>query len=160
MKAFIGVGSNLGARKANLRRAESLLGSEPGVQLIQKAPLSETDPVGGPPQGRFLNTVWKLETRLSPHDLLAVLQRIESQLGRERGVPNGPRTIDLDILFYENLVVDQPGLRIPHPRLHERLFVLRPLCWIDPDWVHPTLGKSVRTLCEEIEKTEAVRDRY
>lgn len=143
---FLGVGTNLGDRFSNLRRAEELLVKSAEIKVLKQSPIYETMPVGGPPQGLFLNSVWKIETSLSPEDLLRVLQLIEEKLGRKRALKNGPRTIDLDILDYEGRVQAGPELSLPHPRLAERAFILRPLYDIQPAWVHPELGKTVREL--------------
>ena len=150
-RVFIGVGSNEGERLAQISKAIRLLGSCPGTHLAQLATISETAPVGGPPQGPYLNTVVEAETTLSPSALLAVLQEIERRVGR---VPSAqrwsPRPIDLDILFYDLQIINEPTLIVPHPRLHERQFVLEPLAQLAPDFVHPVLHRSITQLCEEL----------
>ena len=123
---FLGLGSNLGDREKNIRDALELLGRD-GIGLLQLSSIIETDPVGGPPQGLFLNAVVKVETDLAPRLLLERIQTIEAVLGRVRSVRNAPRTIDIDILLYDNLQWNDPDLVIPHPRMNERDFVLRPL---------------------------------
>ena len=149
VRAFLGVGSNLGGREKNLSRAKILLEKRKGVKVAKVSPVYETEPVGGPPQGKYLNAVWEIETDLGAEELLKVLLQIESELGRKRRLRNEPRPIDLDILFYGSEVIRRPGLVIPHPRLHEREFVLRPLADLAPAFVHPELRKTVRRLLEE-----------
>ncbi len=122
---YIGMGSNLGQREENIQKAISLL--EKQNKILKISTIIETDPVGGPPQGKFLNAVVKMETALEPLDLLKVLQNIEQQLGRVRTIPNAARTIDLDILLYDKISMQTPELTIPHPRMFEREFVLKPL---------------------------------
>lgn len=113
---------------------------EKGALVLKRSTIIETDPVGGPPQDKFLNAVVKVETKLSPRELLSTCQAIERQLGRVREVPNGPRTIDLDILLYDRLTIDTPQLKIPHPRMFERAFVLGPLREIEPDLLEESLN--------------------
>lgn len=122
---YIGIGSNLGQRKENIQRAIFLLEKQ-GNKILKTSTIIETEPVGGPPQGKFLNAVIKIETSLQPLDLLKVLQTIEQQLGRVRTIPNAARTIDLDILLYDKISMQTPELIIPHPRIFEREFVLKP----------------------------------
>jgi 2-amino-4-hydroxy-6-hydroxymethyldihydropteridine diphosphokinase len=135
--AFLGLGSNLGDRLDNLRRAAELLGATPGVRVMRSSRVYETDPVGGPPQPDFLNAVVEVDTDLSALELLAACLAVEQQMGRDRDrqVRWGPRTIDVDILTYgrEEVRSDAPGLEVPHPRMHERGFVLIPLLELDPD---------------------------
>lgn len=129
---FLGLGSNLGDRKDNIARAVHLL-RDKGVSVVQHSTLIETDPIGGPPgQDRFLNGVLKAETELNPEKLLQCLKEIERRLGRTQTIRNGPRVIDLDILLYDDLTLNTPGLTIPHPRMLERSFVMVPLREIDP----------------------------
>ncbi len=147
--AYIGLGSNLGDRKAYLGWGVERLGRLPGTQLVQTSRWIETVPVGGPPQGMFLNGAAQLETKLEPQQLLHQLQELEQTLGRPTAhSPWGPRVIDLDILSYDDLVLEEPGLILPHPRLHERSFVLIPLSEIAPDWKHPRLGKTAREMLQ------------
>lgn len=153
--AFIGVGSNLGDRHQNLNQAKSLTSKISGVQLLKHATIIETDPVGGPAQGKYLNTVWEIETDLKAEELLAELLKVEQALGRIRSEKNGPRTIDLDILSYGNEVLKKSGLEIPHPRMHERKFVLQPLAEIAPDFVHPGIRKTVKTILKEINESHS-----
>lgn len=134
MKAYVGLGSNLGDREETLRRALTLLEAEPGVRVVAVSSFRETDPVGLRDQPPYLNGACELECDLSPRDLLGVLLRVENALGRVRdGVPRfGPRTCDLDLLLYGDLTVDEPDLEVPHPRLAERRFALEPLAELDP----------------------------
>jgi 2-amino-4-hydroxy-6-hydroxymethyldihydropteridine diphosphokinase len=145
--AYIALGSNLGDRRANLDRALELLRGTPGVCVGPVSTYHETEPVGGPPgQDEYLNAVATLETSLSAHELLRVLLEIESQLGRVRTEPSGPRTVDLDLLLYGSQTCQTPELTLPHPRMHERLFVLEPLTEIAPLTVHPFFESTVRDL--------------
>jgi 2-amino-4-hydroxy-6-hydroxymethyldihydropteridine diphosphokinase len=141
---YLALGSNLGDRLANLKRAVAAL--TPQMEVKAKSHVYETPPWGFEDQPRFLNQVIKVNTYLTPESLLKHLKRLEVALGRKATFPNGPRLIDIDILFYDDLVLDTPSLVIPHPRLHERGFVLLPLMDIAPDLVHPVLRKSVREL--------------
>ena len=140
-RAYIGLGANLGAREDTLRRALDLLGEEPGVEVVGVSSFRETDPVGIVEQSRFLNAAAALETELEPRELLDVLLDVERRLGRVRdGTRWGPRPIDLDLLVYADEIVDEPGLRVPHPRVHERRFALEPLAELDPGLAIPGLG--------------------
>jgi 2-amino-4-hydroxy-6-hydroxymethyldihydropteridine diphosphokinase len=145
-RAFAGLGANLGDREATIRRAVELLGAAPGVSVVALSTLRETDPVGYVDQPRFLNGAVELETTLAPRELLDALLAVERALGRERTGPRfGPRTIDLDLLLYGDERIDEPGLRVPHPRLHERAFVLQPLAELEPALEIPGRGR-VQTL--------------
>ena len=124
---YIGVGSNMGDRNANIRRAIDLLKSSEGIKVAKVSSIYETEPVGGPPQGAFLNGVFEIETDLDPFDLLEKLKGIEKELGRERGVKNAPRVIDLDILLFGDEKIDTENLKVPHPGMREREFVQRGL---------------------------------
>lgn len=132
---YLGIGSNLGDREANIQRALSLL-SENGMHILKQSSLMETAPVGGPPQGNYLNAALKVETALAPEKLLKVLKSIERKLGRKKTVRNGPRPIDIDILLYDNIHINIPTLTIPHPRMRERAFVMNPLTEIEPEIVN------------------------
>jgi 2-amino-4-hydroxy-6-hydroxymethyldihydropteridine diphosphokinase len=132
-RAYLGIGSNVGDRLANLVRAVELLDGEAGIAARRTSRVWETDPVGGPPQPDFLNAVIEVETDRSPRDLLAACHRVESALGRVRETRWGPRTIDLDILLFDDLAVDETDLTIPHPRMIDRAFVLMPLLELQPD---------------------------
>jgi 2-amino-4-hydroxy-6-hydroxymethyldihydropteridine diphosphokinase len=141
-RAFVGFGSNLGDSHALIAAALELLGAEDGVEVVAVSTLRETDPVGYEDQPRFVNGAAELETELEPRDLLTRLLAIERQLGRVRGEgPRfGPRTIDLDLLLYGQETLDDPGLEVPHPRLHERRFALEPLAELDPALEVPGRG--------------------
>ena len=148
-RVYIGVGSNLGDRSSFLKKAQLRVAQIPGVRFLRSSTLYETDPVGGPPQGKYLNGVWEIETSLTPRELKDRLREIESGLGRKPAQPNSSREIDLDILFYGERVIDDFDLKIPHVRLHERLFVLEPLAELAPDKIHPRLNQSIRELLEK-----------
>lgn len=153
---YIGLGSNMGDRERNLKLALERLGGRAGVRVARVSSFHETEPVGGPPQGKFLNAAAELETTLGPEGLLDELQAIENELGRTRTVHWGPRTIDLDVLLYGDEVVQTQRLTVPHPLMHERVFVLGPLCEIAPGARHPALGETVRELLGRLrEKGEA-----
>jgi 2-amino-4-hydroxy-6-hydroxymethyldihydropteridine diphosphokinase len=138
---YIALGTNLGERLANLRAATDAMA--PDVDVLAQSYIYETPPWGYEDQPAFLNMVVKAETGLEPESLLKYLKQIEIELGREKSVRWGPRLIDLDILFYDDLVLDTPPLVIPHPRLHERAFVLVPLADVAAEVVHPILGEFV-----------------
>jgi 2-amino-4-hydroxy-6-hydroxymethyldihydropteridine diphosphokinase len=146
-RAYVGLGSNLGDREGTIRAALAALGSSPGVEVAAVSTLVDTEPVGYVDQPRFLNGVAALDTDLEPRALLDLLLAVEARFGRDRAaVPaQGPRTLDLDLLLYEEAEIDEPGLRIPHPRLHERAFVLGPLAELDPALNVPKKGE-VQTL--------------
>jgi 2-amino-4-hydroxy-6-hydroxymethyldihydropteridine diphosphokinase len=138
--AYVGLGANVGPREVTLLRAADLLAEADGVELLAVSQLRETDPVGVVDQPRFLNGAVRIETSLEPRSLLELLLGIERSLGRVRDARWGPRTVDLDLLVYGDRTVDEPGLRVPHPRLHERRFALEPLAELDPELVIPGLG--------------------
>lgn len=152
MKATISLGSNLGDRMQYLQNALNSLNAVTGTQVHSVSPVFETDPVGGPEQGRYLNAVAVVKTVLSPEQFLAATQQIELEQNRERNERWGPRTLDIDLLAMDTEVRSTPELELPHPRAHERVFVLLPWSLLDPDFVIP--GKSsVAQLLEALEVT-------
>jgi 2-amino-4-hydroxy-6-hydroxymethyldihydropteridine diphosphokinase len=144
---YLGLGSNIGDRREYLKAAAERL-SEVGVRVLRASPVYETEPVDHTAQGWFLNQVVEAETEMFPLQLLAATQRIERELGRVRSVPKGPRTVDIDILFYGRAVVRSKRLEIPHPRMAERRFVLAPLADLAAELRHPATGRMVREMLE------------
>jgi 2-amino-4-hydroxy-6-hydroxymethyldihydropteridine diphosphokinase len=139
--AYIGVGANLGDRESTMRAALAALDATPGIRVVAVSSFRETEPVGYVDQPRFLNAAAAVETELDARGLLDALLAVERGLGRTREGPRfGPRTIDLDLLLFGDVEVDEPGLTVPHPRLHERAFVLEPLTELDPEMVVPGRG--------------------
>ena len=140
-RAYVGLGANLGEREAALKAAVAALDATEGIEVVAVSSFRETDPVGYLDQPRFLNGAVAVDTTLAPRELLDALLEVERSLGRTReGQRFGPRTIDLDLLLYADESVDEPGLTVPHPRLHERAFALEPLAELDPDLVVPGHG--------------------
>ena len=148
MRAALGLGSNVGDRRAHLETA--LRGLRARLEVLSVSRFLATEPVGGPPQGEFLNAAALVETELSPRALLELAQALEEAAGRERDARWGPRPLDIDLLLYGDEVVQDADLVIPHPRLHERPFVLEPLAEIAPDWIVPRLDRTVRELREDL----------
>ena len=146
VRAYIALGSNLGDRMRNMKAAIGKIKEIIGVRVTKVSSFFETEPVGGPPQGMYLNAAVEIECSLSAGELLSELQRIEKELGRKRLGKSFPRTIDLDILLFGTEVIDETELQVPHPRMHERTFVLDPLSEIAPNAVHPVLGLTVADL--------------
>ena len=157
--AYLSLGSNLGDRAANLRTALAQL--EAAGRVLAVSALYETQPVDVPDdipeQPWFLNCVLGIETEMTPRELLALALRIEAMMGRLRMREKGPRNIDIDVVLFGDMVVDEPGLKIPHPAMHRRRFVLEPLAEIAPDVRHPALGKSVQELLAELADGQTVR---
>ena len=150
-RVFIGIGSNEGDRLEGLSRAIQALHAIQGVRVVQMATIIETAPIGGPPQGPYLNTVVEVDTTLQPLVLLRTLQGIEQQLGSTPSTQRwGPRVIDMHLLLYDDQVIDEPSLRLPHPRLHERAFVREPLTQLAPELIHPVLGEPIAVLRDRL----------
>jgi len=156
---YIGLGSNVGDREEYVEQAIFLLEKNPHIQVTKRSSNYETEAEGGGDQPPFINAVVEVKTTLSPHKLLEVCQEIETALGREREVEWGPRTIDLDLLLYDDQIISNDQLQIPHPLMHERLFVLKPLREIAPHVIHPVLEKTIETLYEEKKEAE-VGEKY
>jgi 2-amino-4-hydroxy-6-hydroxymethyldihydropteridine diphosphokinase len=149
--AYIALGSNLGDRERSIWDAIDRLEASDDIGVERVSALFENPAVGGPPGAPpFLNAAARLVTALGPHALLARLLKVEAAMGRVRRAKWDPRTIDLDLLLYGDRVIDEPELKLPHPRMHERRFVLQPLKELAPDVIHPTLGKSIAVLLDEL----------
>lgn len=144
-KVFIGVGSNLGDRAGYLEFAKKEIFLVAGTKVLECSPVYETEPVGVE-GGAFLNAVWSFDSELLPQDLLRKMQEIEALANRQRIKPHQARTLDLDILFYGDQVIREPGMIVPHPRLHERAFVLLPMADLAPEFMHPVLKKTIKEL--------------
>ena len=157
---FIGFGSNVGNRLDFCDRAVTLLSLLPHSEVHGVSPLYETEPVSDhahPGAGWFLNGIVQLQTDITPRSLMTVCREIERSLGRDEGDRKGPRTLDLDILFYGQRIIEEPDLVIPHPRLHQRRFVLAPLADLDASWEHPVLHRTVLQLLNETDDACVVR---
>jgi 2-amino-4-hydroxy-6-hydroxymethyldihydropteridine diphosphokinase len=153
--AFLALGTNLGDRPGNLLVAIAAL--PPAVTVLEKSFVYETLPWGVTDQPSFLNMVIKGETHQKPQELLKNLKQIETHLGRIPSIRYGPRKIDIDILFYDNLIFDSPELTLPHPHMHERAFVLVPLADLTPEQIHPVFGRTIRQLLAELDATGVKR---
>jgi 2-amino-4-hydroxy-6-hydroxymethyldihydropteridine diphosphokinase len=147
--AYIGIGSNLGNREKNCAKALALIEGK-GIKIVKPSSMIETEPWGVREQPKFMNMAVEVTTDLLPDQLLRKLKDVEAELGRTKTTRWGPRIIDLDILFYNDMVMSSPELEIPHPHMHEREFVLISLCEIAPDKIHPVLKKSVREMLNEL----------
>ena len=143
---LVGVGSNIGNRVEICCAAIERLRHHPAIEDLEVSPFFETDPVGVTDQPPFINLVIGMRTTLSPHELLKTLKSLETELGRVYRYRWGPREIDLDILLYDDTVVETNDLRIPHPEMHKRAFVLVPACEVSPEWEHPLLKKTLAQL--------------
>jgi 2-amino-4-hydroxy-6-hydroxymethyldihydropteridine diphosphokinase len=153
--AYIGLGTNLGDRDGNLVKAVNLLRGHPDLEVTNLAKPIETDPVDGPEeQEPYLNSVVEVVTDLPPAELLQACQLVEELMGRTRTVRWGPRIIDLDLLLYDDVILDEPGLTVPHIEMHARLFVLGPLAEIAPGARHPVTGETVREMLEALRRME------
>jgi 2-amino-4-hydroxy-6-hydroxymethyldihydropteridine diphosphokinase len=159
-QVFIGFGSNQGDSESICRQALEMLGRRPDITIRRVSSLYRTEPVGMTEQGWFLNGAALCETELDPERVLDVTQSIENRLGRVRLERWGPRTLDLDILFFGDLQIDLPELTVPHPRLHERRFVLIPLVEIAPSWIHPAMGLTMLDLLERLDASGQEVTRY
>jgi 2-amino-4-hydroxy-6-hydroxymethyldihydropteridine diphosphokinase len=149
---YIGIGSNLGDKEDNLNKAIHLLETSGEIELIRKSSFYITKPLGGPPQDNYLNGVLKVKSDLAPEDIFDRLKSIEKQLGREKAGRNFPRLIDLDILIYDEVVLNSADLVIPHPRMRERKFVLKGFAEIDPDLVYPGSKETILELYRRLDK--------
>ena len=160
-RVFIGIGSNLGDRAAHLEHARQALAAMPQTHRVVFSPVYDTKPIGPIPQGRYLNAVALLETELDPYDLLDALNAIECETGRGPSLQRtkwGPRTLDLDILLYDQRVISSDELVVPHPMMHERWFVLKPLVDLDPDAVHPVLEMTVSELLKYVNESQQAQN--
>lgn len=155
---FIGIGSNLGDRRENCREARRRIGELPNTRVLRESSIYESEPHGDA-KTWFANSVIEIETELAPNQLLKKLKEIEEAMGRKRvkGKRWGSRVIDLDILFYGNEIIEKRNLKVPHPRIPERRFVLVPLCEIAPQFLHPGLGKTITDLLNETTDNKAIR---
>ncbi len=156
--AYIALGSNLGDRAATIEAARQAMHRPPAIRTVRCSQLIETDPIGIPGQGPYLNGVTEVSTTLRPEPLLELLLSIERSLGRVRSQTDerwGPRIIDLDLILYADRIIELPGLSIPHPRMHERRFVLEPLARIAPDAVHPVLKATASQLLAALDQQAA-----
>jgi 2-amino-4-hydroxy-6-hydroxymethyldihydropteridine diphosphokinase len=147
--AYIGIGSNLGIPKENCTNAIEKISSTKDIKIISKSSFYRTEPIGGVQQGWFVNSAIEIKTDLSPENLLSVLLNLELAMGRIRKEKWGPRLIDLDLLFYGNLVLENKSLTLPHPEIQNRKFVLVPMSEIAENLIHPTLKKTIKTLLQE-----------
>lgn len=153
--AYISVGSNLGDKLANCRLGVSRLIDATHSRLLAQSRIYQTEPVDDTDQDWFINFVVALETDCEPLALLSQISRIEREAGRVRTTRRaGPRTLDMDILLVGSRIINLPKLTVPHPRMHKRHFVLRPLCDINPDMIHPVLQKPIRQLLDELDATD------
>jgi 2-amino-4-hydroxy-6-hydroxymethyldihydropteridine diphosphokinase len=155
--AYLALGGNIGDRLGTLAGAREALGNLAGIRIVTSSSLYETEPVGGPPdQQLYLNAVLKILTTLDPEELLRCCLSIENHFGRRRHVPCGPRTLDVDLLFYGEEVYRREDLILPHPRLHLRSFVLAPLRDVAPELMHPLLKRTIGELYHRLQSTKGV----
>ena len=156
-RVYVGIGSNLGDREFLIRKAVESLRQLPQTNVSGVSSLYDTEPVGETEQPPFLNAVAWIETELSPRELLWQMLLIEKRMGRVRSKRWGPRSIDLDLLFYDDELIDEPDLQIPHPEAHRRAFVLYPLLELDPNFRHPVTGETVRRMIQKLPPNPPVR---
>jgi 2-amino-4-hydroxy-6-hydroxymethyldihydropteridine diphosphokinase len=156
-RVFLSLGSNVGRRPDNLRRALALIAREPGIRVVGVSRLYSTKPVGYTPQREFINGVLELRTRLSPRELLGRLQGVEGRMGKSTPFRNGPRRIDIDLVLHGSRVLRERDLTVPHPRMHRRRFVLEPLATIAPRAAHPVLRRTAARLLAELPDDGGVR---
>lgn len=155
--AYLGLGSNLGDRLSTLQQAREALQRVPEIRVTAASSLYRTTAVGGPPeQPDYFNAVLEITTSLEPLELLQRCQSIEARFGRQRHIRWGARTLDLDLLFYADLLIDSAALQLPHPRLHQRGFVLQPLCDLAPALIHPQFQRTIAALLEQISPLQGV----
>jgi len=154
---YISFGSNVGDRLGNIKRALDQISAHPSITITKKSNLYETEPVGYENQDWFLNGVIEIDTEIAPDELLSLLKQIEKDVGRRESIRWGPREIDLDILLYGQRCIDAPNLTIPHPRMHQRGFVLVPLAEIAPQVIHPVLQKNAAELLGELASTKGIK---
>ena len=150
MKAFIGIGSNIGDKIENCLIAIDMIDKIKGCSVIKRSSFYKTEPVGFKDQNWFVNCVILIDTIFSPHSLLKKLQKIENVMGRKRKIKWGPRIIDLDILLFDSLIIKDKKLAVPHPLMHKRRFVLVPMNQLAPDLIHPVFNKSIKELLNNI----------
>ena len=155
--AYLGLGTNMGDRLNNLIDAKSRLKSISGIRLQETSSVYETEPVGMSVANSFLNAAFSVMTSLSPHQLLYSLKGLESDMGRQKGMKMEPRIMDVDLLMYGSFRIQEEDLIVPHPRMHQRRFVLVPLCEIAPEAVHPVLARKVRDILLELGDEDGVR---
>jgi 2-amino-4-hydroxy-6-hydroxymethyldihydropteridine diphosphokinase len=155
--SYIGLGSNIGDKADNIRKALEILDQFDGSKVVKVSSFYETEPVGYEDQDWFVNAVAQIETDLSPEQLLILFKKVENLIGRKDRIRWGPREIDLDLLFYDQMIINNPDLIVPHPRLHERAFVLAPLAEIAPDFVHPIIKKTIAELLLELQSQKVVK---
>ena len=154
--AYVGLGSNLGDKASNIRKALDMLNTD-GVSVLAESSFYETEPEGYEDQDWFINAVAQIETNLSPDELLKLFKGIEKAIGRTKTIRWGPREIDLDLLLYDQVCLSSPDLVIPHPRMHLRAFVLVPLAEIGADVLHPALGKTIGVLLTELQTAKSIQ---
>lgn len=155
--AYLSLGSNMGNRQENLVQGLEFLKNCSGIDLVKVSSFYETEPVGYEDQDWFLNAVAEIATNLSPQELLGVVAEVEKELGRVRTIRWGPRTLDVDILFYGQELIVEENLEVPHPRIQERAFVLQPLAEIAPDLIHPYYGQTIEEMLENLAEPETVK---